>query len=913
MNASISFDSPDVQKEFPGLYTSSRPDDQTHYEESEPERVKKKERDGKKKEKKEKKDKGYKQFEEENSDDEFTPAVDEIKSPLRSKKHGKPSFKFAKPEKFQGIMIKKKEKDPEKKERKKDGAGSNNTGGSSGGGVGMKRLKKKKPATDLNSNDYKPIFGVALTVAVARSRSHDGIMLPAIFRECIDYIEEHGLSCEGIYRISGVKSKIQSLKDSYNRGRPVFLYEHEPNIVASLLKLFLRELPEPVLTTQLMPKFEEASTIKDVRKKVDGFKQLITELPEPNRLLVSWMIVHMTRIIQREKENKMSLQNVSIVLSPTMQISHRVLNVFFSFNKELFADTEIKRYVPPLKPATSRWSLELPDAPNAIEEELHKQESLLNQLHNEMSAGNDDSEIQEQLWEVQRVVTQLKRKLKLARKAQQQASVKPSLATVPSDGEDIVLNLELQTPKTDQGPSVVATETKKEKPKEETAVEEPEKKETVEKELDVKKEVEIIKEVEVVKEETVEPTKQTAEVVVVETEDVVEENKVEVAAVEEEKPKIAVENQEKQDVKVEESQKIAVEEETEETEEKQESVPRVEETCESSDTKKPQQEIVEQVEITTEVEPAEETEEVIDTNQNQRIDENEKPDFSKEEDEELKELEQPEARSTPVQEEIPPVAPPRVLPADGGGEVTPPPLPPPSHPPPQPVTPPQTLAIQSTTSAKKIVAPGLQSPLKPEILHRNKVKNLKSQRLKYQHNIDEEEEMSGDEESEDSYETDRDISVEHENIERDIDLTQQRYEEVQDEEMRVLLLKDMTLKLEEEELLAIRDELKKKIETERDEFEQVAMEIAELRSIRGDSFDADDWTSSDSSYESDDEEELQDILENLIKENQQLEKLNSELCQRIHEERQACLTSKVQIRLIQTQTEKYGTGSASLL
>ncbi len=57
-----------------------------------------------------------------------------------------------------------------------------------------------------------------------------------------------------------MKSKVQSLKDSYNRGVPVYLHEHEPNIVASLLKQYLRELPEPVLTKEKMPKFEDASS-----------------------------------------------------------------------------------------------------------------------------------------------------------------------------------------------------------------------------------------------------------------------------------------------------------------------------------------------------------------------------------------------------------------------------------------------------------------------------------------------------------------------------------------------------------------------------------------------------------------------------------------------------------------------------
>ncbi len=70
------------------------------------------------------------------------------------------------------------------------------------------------------------------------------------------------------------------------------------------------------------------------------------------------------------------------------------------------------RYVPPMKPGLgSRWSLELPESPTAIEEELHKQESLLNQLHEDLTKAKDPRK-EEQLWEVQRMVTQLKRKVR---------------------------------------------------------------------------------------------------------------------------------------------------------------------------------------------------------------------------------------------------------------------------------------------------------------------------------------------------------------------------------------------------------------------------------------------------------------------------------------------------------------------
>ena len=79
------------------------------------------------------------------------------------------------------------------------------------------------------------------------------------------------------------------------------------------------------------------------------------------------------------------------------------------YNRHLYCSCN--RYVPPLKPVTSRWSLELPDSPPAIEEELRKQESLLNHLHEELMKVKDMAK-EEQLWEVQRVVTQLKRKVK---------------------------------------------------------------------------------------------------------------------------------------------------------------------------------------------------------------------------------------------------------------------------------------------------------------------------------------------------------------------------------------------------------------------------------------------------------------------------------------------------------------------
>ncbi|XP_046585343.1 LOW QUALITY PROTEIN: ralA-binding protein 1-like [Haliotis rubra] len=478
----MSFESPDNEKNFPGLYKAGSLSDQTSVSEEDHDRASRKKDLGKKKDgKKDKKEKGYMMFEEEDSEEDMV-SLDDVKSPKVKK--SKPGFKFpARKDIFpKKEKEEKKEKETKKEEKKKEVKEEKKH---------KKEKKKSKhalhevPSVVVQSEYDKPIFGVPLALSVERNKSHDGIELPAIFRECVDYIEEHGLSCEGIYRISGVKSKVQHLKDCYNKGVPAYLQEHEPNVVASLLKQFLRDLPEPVLTTALMPKFEEASTIKNEKRRIEQFKKLIEELPTCNRLLLSWMIVHMTHIIELQKQNKMTLQNVSIVLSPTMQISHRVLNILFTYAGQLFADTIVKRYVPPLKPATSRWSLELPDNPAALEEELAKQESLLNELHRELNAGVTDSDKEEQLWEVQRVVTQLKRKIKFAKKAadrRKDNESKKLSAHLPEEEE-----LDLRPKKAEPKPSTKTAETEEKEQPDEPKPKEVEKSEN---EAEVQKEAE---------------------------------------------------------------------------------------------------------------------------------------------------------------------------------------------------------------------------------------------------------------------------------------------------------------------------------------------------------------------------------------------------------------------------------------
>ncbi|XP_006891495.1 PREDICTED: ralA-binding protein 1-like [Elephantulus edwardii] len=426
---------------FPGLYRTgepSPPHDSLH----EPaDVVSDDEKDhGKKKgkfKKKEKRTEGYAAFQEDSSGDE-------AESPSKMKRSKgihvfkKPSFSKKKEKDFKIKEKPKEEKHKEEKHKEEKHKEKKSKDLTAADVVKQwkEKKKKKKPEPEVPQADvpsHRPIFGIPLADAAERTMMHDGICLPAVFRECLDYVEKHGMRCEGIYRVSGIKSKVDELKAAYDREESPNLDEYEPNTVASLLKQYLRDLPENVLTKELMPRFEEACGRGAESEKVQEFQRLLMELPECNYLLISWLIVHMDHVISKELETKMNIQNISIVLSPTVQISNRVLYMFFTHVQEFFGNVVLKPVTKPLRWSNMATMPTLPDTQENIKEEIRRQEFLLNCLHRDLQGGIKDLSKEERLWEVQRILTALKRKLREAKRQECETKIAQEIASLSKE------------------------------------------------------------------------------------------------------------------------------------------------------------------------------------------------------------------------------------------------------------------------------------------------------------------------------------------------------------------------------------------------------------------------------------------------------------------------------------------------
>ncbi|XP_077164961.1 breakpoint cluster region protein isoform X1 [Paroedura picta] len=169
----------------------------------------------------------------------------------------------------------------------------------------------------MPSRKQTGVFGVKIAVVTKRERSK----VPYIVRQCVEEIERRGMEEVGIYRVSGVATDIQALKAAFdvnNKDVSVMMNEMDVNAIAGTLKLYFRELPEPLFTDELYPNFAEGIALSDPVAKESCMLNLLLSLPEPNLVTFLFLLDHLKRVAEKESINKMSLHNLATVFGPTL-------------------------------------------------------------------------------------------------------------------------------------------------------------------------------------------------------------------------------------------------------------------------------------------------------------------------------------------------------------------------------------------------------------------------------------------------------------------------------------------------------------------------------------------------------------------------------------------------------------------
>uniref|UniRef100_A0A671Q1C9 Breakpoint cluster region protein-like n=1 Tax=Sinocyclocheilus anshuiensis TaxID=1608454 RepID=A0A671Q1C9_9TELE len=169
----------------------------------------------------------------------------------------------------------------------------------------------------MPSRKQSGVFGVKIGAVTKREHSK----VPLIVRQCVEEIERRGMEEVGIYRVSGVATDIQALKaafDANNKDVSVMMSEMDVNAIAGTLKLYFRELPEPLFTDELYANFTEGIALSDSVAKESCMLNLLLSLPEPNLLTFLFLLDHLKRVAENESVNKMSFHNLATVFGPTL-------------------------------------------------------------------------------------------------------------------------------------------------------------------------------------------------------------------------------------------------------------------------------------------------------------------------------------------------------------------------------------------------------------------------------------------------------------------------------------------------------------------------------------------------------------------------------------------------------------------
>eukprot|EP00004_Rigifila_ramosa_P008362 TRINITY_DN1956_c0_g1_i4.p1 TRINITY_DN1956_c0_g1~~TRINITY_DN1956_c0_g1_i4.p1 ORF type:complete len:629 (-),score=158.45 TRINITY_DN1956_c0_g1_i4:85-1938(-) len=184
----------------------------------------------------------------------------------------------------------------------------------------MQKVKADAELLSLKENSKAPsgpTFGVHLKTLVFPATPH---LVPVLVQQCISYIESKALKSEGIFRLSGSANEIQSLKKSFDKGERVDLSSYKSeHVISGLLKLFLRELAEPVIPYHMYDAFAAVAMFRDNEElKIAACRHLVHTLPLPNKIILTQIFALCVRIAGFKDVNLMGAPNLASVLAPNI-------------------------------------------------------------------------------------------------------------------------------------------------------------------------------------------------------------------------------------------------------------------------------------------------------------------------------------------------------------------------------------------------------------------------------------------------------------------------------------------------------------------------------------------------------------------------------------------------------------------
>ena len=138
----------------------------------------------------------------------------------------------------------------------------------------------------------EPVFGCTLSNLCAREKA----TVPQFVKSCIQAIEKKDLKADGIYRVCGNLSQVQKLRFQVNQDNYSGMWkEDDVHVLTGLLKMFFRDMKEPLLPCNQFDQLIRAIALPDRKSKLERLTKLIKDLPSVNHDTLKFLLQHLLR------------------------------------------------------------------------------------------------------------------------------------------------------------------------------------------------------------------------------------------------------------------------------------------------------------------------------------------------------------------------------------------------------------------------------------------------------------------------------------------------------------------------------------------------------------------------------------------------------------------------------------------
>ncbi|XP_043924878.1 rho GTPase-activating protein 24-like isoform X2 [Protopterus annectens] len=165
------------------------------------------------------------------------------------------------------------------------------------------------------------VFGQKLEDTIRYEKRYGDKVAPMIVEQCVGFIRKQGLQEVGLFRLPGQANLVKDLQDAFDAGeKPTFDSNTDVHTVASLLKLYLRELPEPVIPFSKYEDFLLCAKLLTHNKEegLEELKRLLKDLSAVNLNLLQYICRFLDEVQSYSNVNKMSIRNLATVFGPNI-------------------------------------------------------------------------------------------------------------------------------------------------------------------------------------------------------------------------------------------------------------------------------------------------------------------------------------------------------------------------------------------------------------------------------------------------------------------------------------------------------------------------------------------------------------------------------------------------------------------